>query len=175
MGAVKKCEVCASPATVFLTQIINGKSTKISLCNKCAKDKGILDPSAFDLAEKLMHAASEGIPPHTAIADMQTPQPFFSLTECPACGFTIEDYNRVARLGCDKCYEVFQEEIAPALIQIHGSSTHVGKTPIRASKERRKIRECSTLYLELQKAVEREDYEEAAKLRDAINHINANS
>ncbi|MFR2286262.1 MAG: hypothetical protein ACLS9G_02580, partial [Akkermansia sp.] len=38
---------------MFLTQIINGKSTKFCLCAKCAQERGLLDPDAFDLAEKL--------------------------------------------------------------------------------------------------------------------------
>ena len=53
MRVVKKCEICSAPATVFLTQIINGKSTKFCLCAKCAQERGLLDPDAFDLAEKL--------------------------------------------------------------------------------------------------------------------------
>lgn len=51
MRVVKKCEICSAPATVFLTQIINGKSTKFCLCAKCAQERGLLDPDAFDLAE----------------------------------------------------------------------------------------------------------------------------
>lgn len=53
MGAVRKCEICSAPATVFLTQVINGKSTKFCLCAKCAQKRGLLNPDAFDLAEKL--------------------------------------------------------------------------------------------------------------------------
>ena len=40
MWVVKKCEICSAPATVFLTQIINGKSTKFCLCAKCAQERG---------------------------------------------------------------------------------------------------------------------------------------
>ncbi len=64
MRVVKKCEICSAPATVFLTQIINGKSTKFCLCAKCAQERGLLDPDTFDLAEKLFpnlgHVGKEG-------------------------------------------------------------------------------------------------------------------
>lgn len=61
MRVVKKCEICSAPATVFLTQIINGKSTKFCLCAKCAQERGLLDPDAFDLAEKLFPEPSGAI------------------------------------------------------------------------------------------------------------------
>lgn len=176
MDDVKQCEICSATASVFLTQIINGKSTKVALCAQCAKERGVLDPSAFDLAEKLFSPPPPGQTANTG-AGAQVhfqPQPVSThlpLTVCPSCGFTIEDYRRVGRLGCSRCYDVFNEEIAPVLNEIHGHATHTGKKPEHAVKRVRQVRDMSQLREQLDAAIKREDYEAAARLRDAIGLI----
>ena len=111
MRVVKKCEICSAPATVFLTQIINGKSTKFCLCAKCAQERGLLDPDAFDLAEKLFPNL-QGQFGKEGAADPAAPIPALQslpLTSCPICSFTLQDYKNVGRLGCSECYNVFEE------------------------------------------------------------------
>lgn len=177
---VKKCEICSATATVFLTQIINGKSTKVSLCAKCAKEKGVLDPSAFDLAEKLFSSNLPGETissetfnsPHIQAQPVSTRLP---LTVCPNCGFTLDDYRRVGRLGCSRCYDVFAEEINPVLAQIQGSDSHYGKKPEHATREVQAARDISLLEEQMTSAIKREDYEEAARLRDAISKLQVNA
>lgn len=173
MTVVKKCEICASPATVFLTQIINGKSTKFCLCAKCAQERGLLDPDAFDLAEKLFpnlqgqfskESSADG---GAAIPALQS----LPLTSCPICAFTLQDYKNVGRLGCSECYNVFEEEILPLLAQIQPDSQHRGKTPVKAKKRETKTHAISDLEQQLSLAVAREDYERAAKLRDQIKQL----
>ena len=141
MRVVKKCEICSAPATVFLTQIINGKSTKFCLCAKCAQERGLLDLQSLPL------------------------------TSCPICSFTLQDYKNVGRLGCSECYNVFEEEILPLLTQIQPDSHHHGKTPERAEKRETETHTISDLEQQLSLAVAREDYERAAKLRDQIKQL----
>ena len=157
MRVVKKCEICSAPATVFLTQIINGKSTKFCLCAKCAQERGLLDPDAFDLAAA----------PSAPIPALQS----LPLTSCPICSFTLQDYKNVGRLGCSECYNVFEEEILPLLTQIQPDSHHHGKTPERAEKRETETQTISDLEQQLSLAVAREDYERAAELRDQINQL----
>ena len=91
MRVVKKCEICSAPATVFLTQIINGKSTKFCLCAKCAQERGLLDPDAFDLAEKLFPNL-QGQFGKEGAAGSAAPIPALQslpLTSCPICSFRI--------------------------------------------------------------------------------------
>ena len=46
------CDVCKSnQATVFLTQIVDGKMQKVNLCESCSKEKGVTDPTGFALAD----------------------------------------------------------------------------------------------------------------------------
>ena len=49
------CDVCQdNPATVYLTQIVKGEMQKVNLCEACAKEKGVTDPTGFALADALL-------------------------------------------------------------------------------------------------------------------------
>ena len=49
------CDVCkCNDATVFLTQILEGKMQKVNLCDACSKEKGVQDPTGFALADLLL-------------------------------------------------------------------------------------------------------------------------
>jgi protein arginine kinase activator len=49
------CDVCKqNQATVFLTQIVDGKMQKVNLCESCSKEKGVTDPTGFALADLLL-------------------------------------------------------------------------------------------------------------------------
>ncbi len=158
---------------MFLTQIVNGKSSKFCLCAKCAQAKGLLNPEAFDLAEKLFPNLKGQFLQGQA-EEASTPVPALQslpLTTCPICSFTLQDYKNVGRLGCSECYSVFEEEILPILTQIQPDSRHHGKTPARAEKREEKTDTISDLEQQLSLAIAREDYECAAQLRDKINQL----
>lgn len=49
------CDLCKkNVATVHLTQLIEGKTKKVDLCEACSKDKGVDDPTGFSLADLLL-------------------------------------------------------------------------------------------------------------------------
>ena len=49
------CDVCkCNDATVFLTQIVEGKMQKVNLCENCSKEKGVTYPTGFALADLLL-------------------------------------------------------------------------------------------------------------------------
>ncbi|MEG1071780.1 MAG: UvrB/UvrC motif-containing protein [Akkermansia sp.] len=180
---MKKCEICSSPSTVFLTQIVDGKTTEISLCTKCAKERGLLDPEAFDLAEKLFSSThgkskkSEKLtPPDTSsIMDiLHSSSSHLPLTQCPTCGFTLDDYRKIGRLGCSHCYDVFMEEILPSLSEIQSGTTHSGKEPEQAeqiAQEAQAQQTLGQLEADIKRAIAQENYEEAARIRDAITAL----
>lgn len=87
---------------------------------------------------------------------------------CPACGFTYEQLRNTGLLGCAECYVVFREHLLPVLRRYHRATTHLGKAP-RVRGPRAELRlEIARLRQSLEAAVGREDYEEAARLRDFI-------
>ncbi|MFY8269296.1 MAG: excinuclease ABC subunit B, partial [Terrimicrobiaceae bacterium] len=114
-----QCDVCHNKeATVFLTQIVEGKMQKVNLCEACSKEKGVNDPTGFALADLLLGlGASQEIE--------KTP----ASVKCAVCGFTQADFKKTGRLGCSHCYTVFSESIAPMLKNMHKGTTHTGKTP----------------------------------------------
>ncbi len=93
------CDVCkCNDATVFLTQILEGKMQKVNLCDACSKEKGVQDPTGFALADLLLGIG--------AAEEIEKGAP---TQRCPVCGFTQADFKKTGRLGCSACYVTFGE------------------------------------------------------------------
>jgi len=164
------CDICAkNPATVHLTEIIDNKMTELHLCEVCAQKKGAQMESHFGLSDLLAGLADMGGHLDSGASKKETK------LKCPSCGLTYEDFKKVGRLGCGECYNALKEALLPLLKRIHGSTQHCGKSLIRkSSKSPRsaKVRnELQELKDRLQKAIQIEAFEEAAKLRDKIQEL----
>ena len=155
------CDVCkCNDATVFLTQILDGKMQKVNLCEACSKEKGVQDPAGFALADLLLGiGAAEEIEKGAAT------------TRCPVCGFTQADFKKTGRLGCSTCYTAFAEGLNSLLKAMHKGTEHVGKLPARAQRTLALNDRMKSLTEDLRKAVESENYETAASLRDEIKQL----
>jgi protein arginine kinase activator len=163
-----KCDFCESKATVFLTQLIEGQSKKVCLCEACAQERGVTDPTGFSLADLLLSGLtgeSSGAAGSPAVGGTGGHK------KCPACGFTLEDLHRVRRFGCAECYTTFREDIAPMLRGMHRGSTHVGKVPEGLMAKQFKHQRLQDLRSRLEQAVASENYEEAAGIRDEIHSL----
>lgn len=157
------CDVCGKQeATVHLTEIINDKVTKLHLCEECAKEKGAEMEEHFGLSDLLAGLADLG-------ADIE-PEVMETI-KCPTCGFTYNNFKKVGRLGCGDCYDAFKAHLAPLLKRIHGADRHVGKVPLRIGKTVKDTRTLQELKLKMEKAIQSEEFEEAAKLRDRIKEL----
>ena len=157
------CDICGKrEATVHLTEIINEKVTKLHLCEECARDKGAEMEDHFGLSDLLAGLADLG--PAAASEAVEA-------IKCPACGFTYQDFRKVGRLGCSECYEAFKKQLAPLLKRIHGSDRHSGKIPVRVGKTVKDTRNLQDLKVKMEKAIQAEEFEEAAKLRDKIREL----
>ena len=155
------CDVCkTNPATVFLTQIVDGKMQKVNLCESCSKEKGVTDPTGFALADLLL-----------GLGAAQEIEKSGNLQKCPACGFSQADFKKTGRLGCPLCYDTFSEGLNSLLKAMHKGTSHTGKTPARLQESLRHDAEMQSLQKGLEKAVIEEDYETAADLRDQIKHL----
>jgi len=155
------CDVCkTNQATVFLTQIVDGKMQKVNLCDACSKEKGVTDPTGFALADLLLGLG--------AAQDIEKGGP---LQKCPACGFSQADFKKTGRLGCPLCYDTFSEGLNSLLKAMHKGTLHTGKMPARLQANLRHDAEMQGLQKELEKAVLEENYETAADLRDQIKNL----
>ena len=95
----------------------------------------------------------------------------FGQHACPDCGIKFVDFRNSHRLGCARDYDVFRAELMPLLENIHGETKHCGKTPRNYPKTKQAEAELTQLRQRLKRAVDREDYEEEARLRDQIRTV----
>ena len=155
------CELCKeAQATVHLTEIVNDQMTELHLCEACANQKGAQVESHFGLADLL-----------SGLADFSKPQEPEEVPAkvCPTCGMSFEDFRKVGRLGCAECYTTFKRSLGGLLKRIHGSPIHLGKSPMRLIKTAKVAKtEMAELKRKLERAIEKEEFEEAARLRDQI-------
>jgi protein arginine kinase activator len=157
-----KCDVCQkSEATVYLTQIVEGKMQKVNLCENCAKEKGVSDPTGFAMADLLLGLGATQQIEHGG-------QP---AQKCPVCGFTQIDFKKTGRLGCSACYDTFADGLANLLKGMHKGLKHTGKMPAKLSRRFAMADRVKSLETDLKKAVKNEKYEDAARLRDEIQKL----
>lgn len=157
------CCVCKEKeATVHLTQIEGETMHKVDLCEECAKEKGVNDPTGFSLADLLLGlGVSQEMEKASGNADLK----------CPNCGHTQADFKKTGRFGCSECYTVFADGLEALLKTMHKDVRHVGKSPAGRHQLRERQRELKTLQTDLAKAVEAEDFEQAARLRDELKRL----
>ncbi|EKD27585.1 MAG: UvrB/UvrC protein [uncultured bacterium] len=161
-----KCIVCEEKeAVIHYAEVINGQIKKLDLCEDCAIKKGLGTQLSFSMGD-MLGAMSE-----TTEKDVSEKSVSVS---CSKCSMTIEEFRKVGRLGCDKCYEAFEETLNSMLEQIHRSTHHKGKIPGHMISEDCKKENLIKLEQELQVAIESENFEKAAFLRDEIRKIKQN-
>ena len=162
------CQMCGkNPATVHFTEIHDNKMSEIHVCERCAEEKGLHAPPAkqkFDIADLIAGMVD---------TMTNTEEERVGHVQCPRCGLLYSAFKETGRLGCAECYAAFQFQLRPLLRRIHGDTRHKGKVPARDGEGATRSRQVQRLYDELQRAVEREDFEKAAELRDEIKVLQA--
>lgn len=153
------CQSCGKPATVHFTNIVNGKKQELHLCQQCSEDQQLIKNQELNLSMILQTVIGQHVGATTEELSRLT---------CPSCGIKYMEFKAGGRLGCPNDYKVFQSALEPLLERIHRSRRHVGKIPPNATANAAIQRELMDLRLDLRKAVEREAYEEAARIRDRI-------
>jgi protein arginine kinase activator len=158
------CQFCRKrTATIHFTNVIGNDVRKIHICKHCAEEKG------FEYLKKSNFEKSDLLAGLMTVSSPTEEKGKRGSARCDNCGRTYAAFTKAAGLGCSKCYEHFSEDIVKVLKRIHGNARHLGKTPRRFCTDkvnaRRRIRELKD---ELKMAVELENYERAAELRDEI-------
>lgn len=156
------CQNCGkNEATTHLKRIINGETAETHLCTACASSMGYGDLlGGFHLNVNDFFGNLFG-----------GPQPALNETRsarCEKCGSSFQDIAQSGKLGCADCYSLFQERLMPSLQRIHGKTKHVGKSAGADTPAAKAKRHLEGLRTKLVKAVEVQDFEQAAALRDEI-------
>jgi protein arginine kinase activator len=158
------CDNCKErDAVINLTQVEHDSKVTLHLCEQCAQEKGV-ETGVAVLKSPLggfITAMGKG-------AANVLPTPADGL-RCASCGATLKDFRESGRLGCAQCYVAFEAHLRDLLRRLHGSSQHVGEpyaAPGGADPDPRRV--LLDLREQLRRAVEGENFELAAELRDRL-------
>jgi protein arginine kinase activator len=156
----RRCEECHEREAVIHLHRQQGDVTVVlHLCERCAAEKGV------ETSATLSKTAVGGF-----LASMGTG--LSPVTACPGCGATLSDFREAGRLGCAECYRAFEGSLRDLLRRLHGSSRHIGKRFLRSGAEPAPaLEDTRQLRDQLKRAVELEDFELAAELRDRLRTL----
>ncbi len=157
------CQKCHKKnATVLIKQVVNGKITEAALCSECAEKDEIGDFFNSKTSNLFSDIWSDSIFGSEAVKPQKI---------CPVCKTTRKDLAASGRAGCAKCYEVFEDDLKKIIYGIHGNAVHSASRPGKHEERLKKSREIEALKLEQNKAVEEQNYEKAAEIRDKIRAL----
>lgn len=171
------CDRCKMrDAKVLYTEIINGAKTEQHLCEECAADY-----TSFQMEKPLMNSditlnslLSTLLGAYQTNTTNKAGEKKSDLI-CDECNTSYDEFLQRGRFGCSACYKKFKNELGKTLRGIQGAETHTGKRPqgfmSQADKIFKDLSEEERLSFELQKAIENEEFEEAARLRDLIRQL----
>jgi protein arginine kinase activator len=163
-----QCDNCKErEAAIHLTQIVDNSVTTLHLCPQCAAEKGVqtgANVAKFPLSD-FIASMGKGVGAQLSVGD--------STAVCDFCGATLQDFRESGRLGCSHCYETFESHLRDLLRRLHGSSHHVGEVYLSPASEGRDAREheVAEIRKRLKGAVEAENFELAAELRDKLRAL----
>lgn len=111
-----------------------------------------------------------------SLADME---PSMEFEHCRHCHTSWASIHRDGLLGCPHCYSAFATQLQEVLKQLHHNNQHIGKIPrfwqkqerLRENQQKRQQHRREMLQRRLDAAVQAENYEEAAQIRDKIAQI----
>ncbi len=133
------------------------------LCEECAREKSTQMEQQFGLADLLAGLGD---------FNKKTKEAEKINLKCYNCATTYDDFRKFGRLGCSKCYDAFKEHLSTLLKKIHGSNQHLGKAPAKIPQEdKKKMEGMQDLKTQLMNAIQSEDFEKAAQLRDKIRQM----
>jgi protein arginine kinase activator len=158
------CEQCHErEAVIHLTQIVNEQVTTLHLCERCAAEKGVESPGSQPKTPlgTFLAAMGQELPE-------QTPAPKAG-DNCARCGGSLQDFRESGRLGCPDCYRSFEVPLRDLLRRLHGSTHHKGERYAdRGGSTNGERHQTAELREQLRLAVETENFELAAELRDRL-------
>lgn len=159
------CQFCKKrEATIHFTNMVGSKVEKIHICPHCAEEKGFdyLKKSNFAMGDLLAGLLN---------SEVKTEKAEKKKDGCPNCGRSYSAFKKVGKLGCSQCYDFFHQQLMPLLRSVHGNTRYLGKVPKRFGAQVNLRRRVVKLQEELNRAVEQEEFERAAELRDRIKSL----
>ncbi|HET8656789.1 MAG TPA: UvrB/UvrC motif-containing protein [Longimicrobiaceae bacterium] len=159
-----RCEQCGNEeAVIQLTTVVDSEMQILHLCEACAAKQGVQTGAA---------PGTEPLADFLAQIGKSVGEGAAASGRCPSCGLTPAQLKQTGRMGCADCYAHFDVHLRGLLRRLHGATQHVGKVAVTANpgEADRKAR-AESLRRSLRRAVEAEDFEHAAALRDEIRRL----
>lgn len=155
------CSGCGGEDVVIhMSQIVGNQRSDVHLCMKCAVERGIIN-SQGGIQVSLRHVVN-------GMLEQQFNKVDSSDVVCSNCGVTRDDVQKLEKLGCPECLELFSREIREYFENRGIEHIHQGTLPNELSLVKDALFGKQYLKERIRKAVEAEEYEVAAMLRDRI-------
>ena len=139
------------------------KKTLENLCEKCAAARGI--ETTVSMPKHPLSDFLSGV--QQQLGNQQA-----DAARCTFCSTTLREFRNSGRLGCMHCYGTFEQSLRELLRKIHGTARHAG---VRYEPPAPVLLEGSSTLGELRerlrRAVETEQFELAASIRDQIKGL----
>lgn len=163
------CEDCGiRPAKFHLMTIINGDRVERNLCPTCmARHQKQIPGIDFSNLAGILNSILES----RSSEEQARQDEEYEGYVCEQCGMTYAQFQQCGMLGCAACYQAFKTPLTSLLQRVHGNTQHAGRVPGGAHSGTSIRMNIDRLRQKLQKAVADEEYEQAAKLRDAIRAL----
>ena len=157
------CDRCKKrPATVRVSSTVNGQETEQGLCAQCAMEDGFFSNPFMPFAQMMAGMMGESVRPQRCEEGGLT---------CSHCGYDFSRFKESGLLGCPQCYRDFSDYLTPMVRRIQGSTSHLGVRPGETAPAAVVDTRLKSLQKELGQALEQEEYEKAAKLRDEMRAL----
>ncbi len=168
-----KCQRCSDKdATVHLKEVSGGELREIHLCESCANEKGfhlVIEHNKLSIASQFIWMAENLYPESSGKV---------GAVQCSGCGMRYSQFSRAGRVGCEACYDAFQPQLQKILVRVHGATRHKGRTPGSLGDAATAVETAappgpriSDLREKLRRAIQNEEYESAATIRDQIREL----
>jgi protein arginine kinase activator len=152
-----ECSHCQKQTKVIYKEISQSTCLKTEMCKDCP----ILEEKLHGNAPRLSSCGSQED----------------SKLCCANCLTTLESIKKGSPLGCSNCYTVFGDSLIDSMIYDDKSlertkvrPVHLGKSPLNPAVIS-PAEKLSSLNASLNNALKKENYEQAAKLRDQIKAL----
>ena len=158
------CQKChKNSATVRYAEVVNGKVNDLNLCQDCLKKQRESTVSGFELSAPAVSRTT----PEARLDRSRLKAP----RTCKSCGTRLVRALDTGKVGCSACYATFTADLESVIHTLHGGTHHAGKSPGMDDMRTRLREDLQSKRAVLRSAVQLENYEEAAALRDDIRQI----
>ncbi len=164
------CQICKkNDATVTITKVAGVKKIELYICNDCAHSLLGSAISSFSFSQYNINEILGNLLSSFIKLDRgKGAEGLNKEDNCPHCGMTYQEFVQSGKLGCNQCYEYFRKQLNLILCRLHGNAEHIGKLPPAIKERNIRLNRINEIKDEMQKLILKEEYEQAAKLRDRI-------